>query len=245
MPRLSASDYEGVLAVLREADDVEESIAFSKPVLEALRRLVPCDVVTYHEGLGGEAGLVSAGEPRGWMPADYRAACKRYWHQDRLRPAMGARKVSDLLSTREFHRTELYQYAAGPVGIADMFRLWLDSASGSGARLEFDRGRRDFSERDRDVLDVLLPHLAQLRKRAVARQRASLPWTATAEKLTARERQILELVAAGLTTSAIAAELWISRGTVRKHLDNVFKKLGVHTRAAAVAALGVNRNGPQ
>jgi DNA-binding NarL/FixJ family response regulator len=55
--------------------------------------------------------------------------------------------------------------------------------------------------------------------------------------LTAREREILALVAAGNTTSMIAAELWISPGTVRKHLDNVFAKLGVHTRAAAVAVL--------
>jgi DNA-binding CsgD family transcriptional regulator len=30
--------------------------------------------------------------------------------------------------------------------------------------------------------------------------------------------------------------LWISAGTVRKHLENVYEKLGVHTRGAAVAA---------
>jgi DNA-binding CsgD family transcriptional regulator len=237
MPRLSPCDYEAALLLLREAGDVEGTIAFPKPVLEVLRRLIPCDVVTYHEDVGGEAGLVSAGEARGSMPTDYRVSCKRHWHQDRLAPATGARKVSDFLSQRQFHRTELYQYAAGPVGIEDMFRLWLDPGSGSGARLEFDRGRRDFSERDRDVLDVLSPHLAQLRKRAVARQRASLPLTAAAETLTEREREILALVAAGMTTGTIAAELWISQGTVRKHLDNVFRKLGVHTRAAAVAAI--------
>ena len=243
MARLSTADYEAVLAVLREAGDVEGAVAFPKPVLETLRQLVRCDVVTYHEGIAGEAGLASAGEPRGSIPADYREVCKRYWHQDRLEPAKGARKVSDLLSRREFHRTELYHYAAGPVGIEDMFRLWLDPASGSGARLEFDRGRRDFSERDRDVLDVLSPHLAQLSKRAAARRRASLPLTETLEKLTTRERQILELVAGGMTTAEIAAELWISRGTVRKHVDNIFKKLGAHTRAAAVATLVANRDG--
>jgi hypothetical protein len=40
-----------------------------------------------------------------------------------------------------------------------MFRLWLDPAHASAARLEFDRAQRDFSERDRDVLDVLAPPL--------------------------------------------------------------------------------------
>src|SRR4029077_2098142 len=44
--RLSESDYQGVLDVLREAAAVEGPIPFTRPVLEALRRLVPCDVVT-------------------------------------------------------------------------------------------------------------------------------------------------------------------------------------------------------
>jgi DNA-binding CsgD family transcriptional regulator len=231
-----------VLSVLREAGDVDGPIPVPKPVLDALRRLVPCDVVTYHEGVGGDAALASSGEPRGPVPADYREACRRYWHQDRLVSAQGARKVSDFLSRREFHRTELYQYASGPVGIGDMFRLWLDPESGSGARLEFDRPRRDFSERDRDVLDVLSPYLAQLRRHAVARHQRPVGATATWEKLTMREREILYLVAAGKTNAAIAADLWISPGTVRTHLDNVFKKLGVHTRAAAVAATAGTRD---
>jgi DNA-binding CsgD family transcriptional regulator len=45
------------------------------------------------------------------------------------------------------------------------------------------------------------------------------------------------LVAEGLTNTQIAERLWISPGTVRRHLQNVFAKLGVHTRTAAVARL--------
>jgi DNA-binding CsgD family transcriptional regulator len=45
------------------------------------------------------------------------------------------------------------------------------------------------------------------------------------------------LVAEGLTNAQIAERLWISPGTVRRHLQNVFAKLGVHTRTAAVARL--------
>jgi DNA-binding CsgD family transcriptional regulator len=57
-------------------------------------------------------------------------------------------------------------------------------------------------------------------------------------RLTAREREVLDLVAEGKTNAEIAAALWISPGTVRRHLDNVFRKLGVHTRTAAVACVG-------
>jgi DNA-binding CsgD family transcriptional regulator len=55
--------------------------------------------------------------------------------------------------------------------------------------------------------------------------------------LTPREREVLDLVAVGLTNAQVAAVLWIAPGTVRRHLENVFAKLGVHTRTAAVARL--------
>jgi DNA-binding CsgD family transcriptional regulator len=52
-------------------------------------------------------------------------------------------------------------------------------------------------------------------------------------QLTTREREILDLVAEGRTNAEIAERLWLSAGTVRKHLNNVYAKLGVHTRTAA------------
>jgi DNA-binding CsgD family transcriptional regulator len=58
-----------------------------------------------------------------------------------------------------------------------------------------------------------------------------------APPLTEREREILELVAAGKTNAEIAETIWIAPGTVRKHLENVYEKLGVHSRTAAVATL--------
>jgi DNA-binding CsgD family transcriptional regulator len=55
------------------------------------------------------------------------------------------------------------------------------------------------------------------------------------EVLSAREREVLALVAEGQTSREIASSLAISQHTVRRHLENTFAKLGVKSRAAAVA----------
>jgi DNA-binding NarL/FixJ family response regulator len=52
--------------------------------------------------------------------------------------------------------------------------------------------------------------------------------------LTERERAILEAVAAGKTTAVISRELWVSEHTVKFHLTNIYRKLGVTNRAVAV-----------
>jgi DNA-binding NarL/FixJ family response regulator len=66
-------------------------------------------------------------------------------------------------------------------------------------------------------------------------------WTATVcdrsafPHLTDREHEVLDLLARGLTNAAIAARLHLSEKTVRNHVSNVFAKLHVTDRAAAVA----------
>jgi DNA-binding NarL/FixJ family response regulator len=61
-----------------------------------------------------------------------------------------------------------------------------------------------------------------------APQEPSLP------ALTDRERSILSAVASGMTTSAISRDLWISEHTIKFHLTNIYRKLGVANRAGAV-----------
>jgi DNA-binding CsgD family transcriptional regulator len=61
-------------------------------------------------------------------------------------------------------------------------------------------------------------------------------WERPVLRLTRREREVLELVAEGLTNAQIAARLWISCKTVGHHLESTYAKLGVHTRTAAVRA---------
>jgi DNA-binding CsgD family transcriptional regulator len=80
-----------------------------------------------------------------------------------------------------------------------------------------------------------------------AQMRASVTSWITSERwprdelgLTARERQVLAWVARGKRNPEVAEILWVTPSTVRKHLEDVYAKLGVHTRTAAVTRfLGV------
>lgn len=82
----------------------------------------------------------------------------------------------------------------------------------------------------RDVFETLgaIPDLDRLKV---------LDESAAAAKggLTAREIEVLRLVAAGKTNRAIAADLVISDKTVARHLSNIFDKLGLSSRSAATA----------
>jgi DNA-binding NarL/FixJ family response regulator len=73
-----------------------------------------------------------------------------------------------------------------------------------------------------------LVHLSQ-------REAPSETTTSAGSRLTARESQVLRLVATGQTNRAIAQSLGISEKTVARHLSNMFIKLGLTTRAAATA----------
>lgn len=55
------------------------------------------------------------------------------------------------------------------------------------------------------------------------------------ERLSERELEVLRLVDEGLSDSQIAAKLVLAVGTVKRHLNNIYGKLGVHTRTQALA----------
>jgi ATP/maltotriose-dependent transcriptional regulator MalT len=56
-----------------------------------------------------------------------------------------------------------------------------------------------------------------------------------ADPLSARELEVLRLLAAGRTNKQIAGELFVAEGTVKAHVAGVYRKLGAHSRAEAVS----------
>lgn len=120
----------------------------------------------------------------------------------------------------EWERLEApYEVAATRVLLAEAYRALGDDDT---AQLEVEAARRVF-----EVLGAA-PALELLSDRAGA---APVP----APGLTAREVEVLGLVAAGHTNAQIASGLFISEKTVARHLSNIFTKLDLPNRAAATA----------
>jgi DNA-binding CsgD family transcriptional regulator len=140
-------------------------------------------------------------------------------------------KISDFYSARQWRSTGMY---------SDYVRLWrhnllLCLPAGPGqvvptrtVRLCFWRGPGpDFSERDRALLALLRPHLHQAYLGAERRRRPTAA-------LTPRHWELLRLVAAGHTNAQIGRRLGVTEKTVGKHLENVYARLQVSSRTAAV-----------
>jgi DNA-binding CsgD family transcriptional regulator/tetratricopeptide (TPR) repeat protein len=113
-----------------------------------------------------------------------------------------------------------YEAARARVVVAMACRALGDE---DAARMELDAAREVFERLS------AAPDLARVEAlTGAARSRAG-------SGLTAREVEVLQLVATGRTNRVIAAELFLSEKTVARHLSNIFTKLGVSSRAAATA----------
>jgi DNA-binding NarL/FixJ family response regulator len=114
---------------------------------------------------------------------------------------------------------------------ADEDRASIDGALGAGASAYIVK-----SVNPADLASVLRQTASGIVFHPVARGQSQFDIRDEPEGpvLTERERTILSAVAAGLTTAAISKELWVSDHTVKFHLTNIYRKLGVANRASAI-----------
>jgi DNA-binding CsgD family transcriptional regulator len=224
--------------------DLDGPASFPALVLPKLARLIGCDVITYNEiSLDGEVRYTDY--PCGIRDSAAGEAFTAHVHEHplvahyQMSGAPGPVKISDFLSQQQFHRLGLYAEFYRSLAVEHQMALALPAPGKQIVGLAFNRSRTDFTERDRAVLSALHGPLAAALERARARDRARRALAAQhpAEPcgLTGREAEILRLVAAGRTNTAIARTLEVSPRTIAKHLEHIYRKLGVTSRAAAVS----------
>jgi DNA-binding CsgD family transcriptional regulator len=241
MVRLRRRELEGALEFVHIASAARAEEPFPRFVVESLARLVPGESVMYFEWClrWPFYPTVTVDAPMLTMPAHVseaaRELCATYPLSNlRLRDASLPCRLSDFVSLRALHRLDYYDTVLRPFGIEHQVRLWLPAPPETSRVFYFNRRAidGDFDERDCSLLELLRPFLVAIRERFDLRQAVPPP---TFADLTERETEILGWVAHGKTNHEIAQLLFVSPHTVRKHLENIYAKLGVHTRTAAVA----------
>ncbi|WP_371579070.1 response regulator transcription factor [Streptomyces sp. NBC_01314] len=232
----------------RRDDGTERSADAVLPpaLLRGLYALVPCDQLAFseldiptrrelayqEEGLPDSCFAPDPGPDAYWQ---WRHAHPLCLHIERCQGNTPVLQLSDFVSPRELRRLPLYTEYLKPIKAS--MAVALPTAPGRTRVFIFVRERaRPFSEAERLTLELLRPHLDTLYREAARRRHGPTV------RLTARELDVMRAVAGGLGNEAIARHLVVSPHTVRKHLENVFRKLGVDSRTAAVARVFPERD---
>lgn len=160
-----------------------------------------------------------------------------------------ATKISDFLTQRELRSLGYYNEYLRRVGLGYRMSIVIPKPPHSVIALALGRSGKDFSERDRLLLDLLRPHLTQAYDNVAAltriREESARP-TPTKDVLppreslkflglTNRETDVFVGIARGKTNKQIATSLYVSPLTVKTHLQHVYRKLGVESRTEALA----------
>jgi DNA-binding CsgD family transcriptional regulator len=121
----------------------------------------------------------------------------------------------------------------GPVTTYEMFMHVPDGYRRQLRLICWRESGRDFNERERFDLELLLPHIVSA-YRAGERQRVLT-------QLTPRQYELLQGVRAGWTNQQIAHRMDLAEGTVRTHLNNLYARIGVKSRTEAVTRVFANQ----
>ncbi len=260
--RLERRDLEGLLDFVKDAHDTEATEPFTTQLLDRLTSLVGCEFATYQafdwQRRASTAYVPCSNEDAGALPG---LMPEGFWNREPSDPRFSLgraaiHKLSDRFDRRERERIREEEKYNAEFRVVDIIGFGVGDTRMRSGWVAFDSQGRDFDERDRALVLALRPHVQTLWRAAESRRRvAELPVVepvgdetaraperrASVVRLTRREREILAHVAEGKTNGQIAEQLWISAGTVRRHLENAYAKLGVHTRTAAVRAASLDR----
>lgn len=177
-------------------------------------------------------------------PMNLQAYERYYQFHDPITPLMQryhvAVRATDVLSHEALKKTEFFNDFLNKDGLYWGVNLyaWHQGRNLGDMRIWRDRRRENFSQDELHLLDMLQPAFVTALARAQGRKSGDAPtMNPLSQRLTTREQETARLVMLGLADKEIARRLNISPTTVRTHLDNAFRKVGVGTRAALVHKL--------
>jgi DNA-binding NarL/FixJ family response regulator len=178
MAQLKQPDLEGVLALLRGCENYEDLDTLRLVLLRELARVIPYDSAALMEG-EPERGMLWTVEPEDLGPLDTPSYERWYtqhptiaWYRAHENEPGRALHLADFVSQKAWHALDLYREFFAKYDIEDQLTVSWRTADGRPAGIPLNRDRRSFTARDRELLEVLRPHLTQLHRRAHERAKA-------------------------------------------------------------------------
>jgi len=237
-------DLVGEVSALLDIDELRDGL------LAAIRTVVPCDYVSLNR-VGPDPdknwSIVEPPMPIESLELFYRLAHQNPLAERHLRTRDGRpHRISDVVTQEQFHQTDLYRELYAPIGIEYQISFALPSTGEEILAIVLSRREADFSDEERELLAVARPHLIQVYRNALHHSGGinrqvlrSAPFAHQKQTLqdlglTPAQAKVLSLIASGRSTREIAGELRISQRTVQKHLQGVYRRLGVSDRSAAI-----------
>jgi|SRR5215469_12366804 len=234
---VSERDLRTLLGIVGDERSDLPAAGLPLSLLTELKDQIRCDQLAFIRfDAGRRIDLFSQDIPDdcNYSEDDSRLFWELYWdslpccYPDRTGDLRSVTKPLDFYSARQWHSNAMYTDWVRPSGLEHEMLVCLPGGPMRTIRLLFWRGPGpDFSERDRALLALLRPHLHQAYLDA-ERRRHPIP------ALTPRQRELLRLVAIGHTNAQIARRLGVTDKTVAKHLENIYARLQVSSRTAAV-----------
>jgi DNA-binding CsgD family transcriptional regulator len=240
---VTEQDLRRVLDVVDAVGEPDPDVGVSTPLLQALTALVPSDIISIididpnratvylDQEWDGERAVVDDTTSTDEHDPFWRhyASSRSCSYPTRTGDYRSITWTGDFYGQAEWRRTPMYIDVFKPGGADYDLMCCLSPRGTRTPRILFFRNSA-FTERDRLVMTLLRPHLVEAW--ATAGRPAPQP---APSPLTARQTELMRLVAAGWTNAEIASSLFVSPHTVRKHLENIFARLEVTSRTAAVA----------
>jgi DNA-binding CsgD family transcriptional regulator len=244
MDRLGAADQRRLIAFNHESQETAlDPGAVTEFILRSVSSLVPSECVVHRlndDAVGPMITTVTVREVQEsqdagrdlWLSIVARSENPVVAHWNRSGDHRSVR-VSDVIGLPTLHRLEMYDHFWRPFAIERAMAVRVQISSRYLIDLACYRTGRDFSERDLAVLDGMSFSMALLARRANVR--GLVDASVGVLGLTGREAEIIAWLAHGKTNAEIGDILYLAQGTVRKHVDNIYRKLAIRTRMEAAA----------
>jgi DNA-binding CsgD family transcriptional regulator len=168
MARLTHADLEKVLGVVQNVSEARTRDEFSRVAVTELAGLVPSDALALNEVDPSTGRISYIAEPESYAaPPELDARLVELADEHPLMRYYtvsgdgSAKRISDFWTEEEYHASSVYQQVYRHMGVEYQMALALPAQQPVLVAMVAVRSAKDFSERDRDVLNAIRPHLAQ------------------------------------------------------------------------------------